>query len=157
MSFRIKAIGLAAGAAMTMAIPFVAHFEGFREAAYIDPTGTPTICYGHTRGVVIGQVKSKAECDILLSMEIERGFRILDKYTDTPLTTEQRVAFASFIYNVGEGNFRRSTLLKKLNAGDIHGACNELPRWVYSKGKKLPGLIRRRKAERKLCLAGESI
>ncbi|MBI1425775.1 MAG: glycoside hydrolase family protein [Gammaproteobacteria bacterium] len=152
MSFRTKAIGAGVGAAMAIAVPFIAVHEGFRPAAYLDPVGIPTICYGHTAGVVIGQVKTKAECDLLLALEIEDGFAILDRYTDTPLTTEQRVAFASFIYNVGEGSFRRSTMLKKLNAGDVTGACNELPRWVYAKGKKLPGLVKRRDAEKELCL-----
>ena len=59
-----------------------------------------------------------------------------------------------FIYNAGEGNFANSTMLKKLNSGDVAGACNELKRWVYSGGQKLAGLVARREAERDLCLRG---
>jgi lysozyme len=63
-------------------------------------------------------------------------------------------ALTSFAYNVGIDNFRKSTLLRKLNAGDIVGACNELPRWNKAKGQVLPGLVKRREAERQLCLKG---
>nr|WP_276554179.1 lysozyme [Cupriavidus gilardii] len=69
-----------------------------------------------------------------------------------PLTDGQRTAFVSFTYNVGRGAFCGSTLVRKLNAGDYVGACNELPRWVYAKGVKLPGLVNRREQERALCL-----
>ena len=65
-----------------------------------------------------------------------------------------RAALASFVYNVGEGNFARSTLLRKLNQGDLRGACHELSRWVYAGGRKLNGLVSRRATERELCLAG---
>jgi lysozyme len=63
-------------------------------------------------------------------------------------------AIVSFTFNVGEGNLRRSTLLRKLNAGDIVGACNELPRWNKAGGRVLPGLVKRRAEERALCLEG---
>jgi lysozyme len=63
-------------------------------------------------------------------------------------------ALVSFTYNVGAGAFRTSTLLKKLNAGDTVGACNQLPRWNKAGGKVLPGLTRRRAAEQALCLKG---
>lgn len=153
MSFRTKALGIVAVGAIAAA-PFIADFEGYNPAAHLDPVGIPTICYGHTPGVVIGQTRTKAECDALLAMDIEESFAILDRHAKKPLTTEQRVAFASFIFNVGEGSFKSSTLLKKLNSGDIEGACNQLPRWVYAKGVKLKGLVRRREAERQLCLKG---
>lgn len=61
-------------------------------------------------------------------------------------------AMVSFSYNVGLDAFEHSRLLEKLNDGDIDGACDELPRWIYSNGKRLRGLVRRRKAERQLCL-----
>lgn len=153
MSFRTRAAGIAAAGMIAAAVPFIAAHEGFRPAAYLDPVGIPTICYGHTAGVVIGEVKTKAECDAILAMDIEEAFTILDRHAAVQ-PVETRVALASFIYNVGEGNFRRSTLLRKLRAGDIAGACNELPRWVYAGGRKLPGLVKRREEERKLCLQG---
>ena len=69
---------------------------------------------------------------------------------------DSAVAFVSFASNAGAPNFCRSTLNKKLNAGDLAGACNELPRWVYAQGIKLPGLVNRRADERALCLKGLS-
>ncbi len=71
-----------------------------------------------------------------------------------PLSEETRAAFISFVYNAGAGNFALSTMLKKVNAGDIAGGCRQLTRWVYAGGKKLPGLVLRREAERDLCLSG---
>jgi lysozyme len=63
-------------------------------------------------------------------------------------------AYTSFTYNVGVGAFEKSTLLRKLNGGDRVAACNELPRWVYARGVKLPGLVNRRREEQALCLSG---
>ncbi len=66
----------------------------------------------------------------------------------------RKAALASFVYNVGETQFSRSTLLRKLNAGDVKGACAELSRWVYAGGKVYKGLVNRRMAERELCEQG---
>lgn len=64
----------------------------------------------------------------------------------------EHAAYLSFIYNVGVGAFADSTLRVKLFKGDRRGACNELSRWVYADGKKLAGLVKRREAERQVCL-----
>ena len=64
----------------------------------------------------------------------------------------RRAALGSFVYNAGAGAFAKSTMLKRLNSGDVLGECNELLKWVYTKGRKLKGLERRRMAEAKLCL-----
>jgi lysozyme len=69
----------------------------------------------------------------------------------TPMTDGQKAAFVSFAYNVGVQGFCGSTLVRKANAGDMTGACAELSRWVMAGGKKLPGLVNRRAAERELC------
>lgn len=69
-----------------------------------------------------------------------------------PLTQNQYDALVSLVFNIGRGSFARSSLLKKLNAGDMTGAAQEFPRWVYAKGKKLPGLITRRNDEMELFL-----
>lgn len=152
MNVRTAAVGI--GAATAMAAALIAGFEGYRPKAYLDPVGIPTICYGHTEGVKIGQTRTKAECDALLALDIDEGFVALDRHATRAMSLEMRVAMASFIYNVGEANFKKSTLLKKLNLGDFKGACDELPKWVYAKGKKLPGLVNRRHMERRLCLKG---
>ena len=147
-------IALAAGAAaIAIAAPFVAYFEGYRPVAYLDPVAIPTICYGHTAGVQLGQTKTKAECDELLRADLGQALVHVNRLATVPMPDSRRAALASFVYNVGPTAFAGSTLLRKLNAGDAVGACNELPRWVMAKGKVLPGLVKRRQAERELCLS----
>lgn len=148
---KFRTIGMAAA---LIALPVVAYFEGKENRAYLDPVNVVTICYGHTKTAKIGQVLSDAECERLLQEDLTHALGIVDKYVTFPISDSQRAAFASFTYNLGEGNLRRSTLLKKANRGDLIGACNELPKWVYAGGKKLNGLVRRREAERQLCMEG---
>ena len=68
-----------------------------------------------------------------------------------PMTDGQKAAFLSFAFNVGTGAFCGSTLARKANAGDMRGACAELSRWTLAGGKEMPGLVKRRAAERKVC------
>lgn len=143
---RIVAAGIAA------AVPLVAAFEGLRQTAYLDPVGIPTACFGATKGVRLGQVYTREQCDNLLAQDLLIANADVNSCVRVPLTEGQRVALVSFTYNVGRGNLCGSTLVRKLNAGDYVGACNELPRWVYAKGVKLPGLVNRREQERALCL-----
>ncbi|MCA7083376.1 lysozyme [Cupriavidus sp. DB3] len=143
---RVIAVGIAA------AVPLVAAFEGLRQTAYLDPVGIPTACFGATKGVRLGQVYTREQCDTLLARDLLAANADVDACVRVPLTEGQRTALVSFTYNVGRGNFCGSTLVRKLNAGDYVGACNELPRWVYAKGVKLPGLVNRREQERALCL-----
>ena len=67
-----------------------------------------------------------------------------------PLTIDEKIALLDFIYNLGAGKFRSSTLLKKLNAGDYNGAAAEFDNWDHAGGKVLAGLLKRREAETKL-------
>ena len=151
----IKRHGLpVAGGAMVVGLATVGHFEGKRNDAYLDPIGIPTICYGHTQGVRLGQSKTDVQCRTLLKGELGEAFEVVDRAVERPLPPTREAALASFVYNVGAGAFQRSTLLRKLNAGDVIGACNELSRWVYAGGRQLAGLIKRRAVERALCLMG---
>ncbi|USE78818.1 lysozyme [Cupriavidus gilardii] len=143
---RLIAAGIAA------AVPLVAAFEGLRQTAYLDPVGIPTACFGATKGVRLGQVYTREQCDDLLAKDLLEANAGVDSCVHVPLTEGQRIALVSFTYNVGRGAFCGSTLVRKLNARDYVGACNELPRWVYAKGVKLPGLVNRREQERALCL-----
>jgi len=139
-------------AATIFATGLVTHFEGTRTSAYRDPVGIPTICTGRTEGVVMGQVRSLADCEDMLREDVDTAMASVLALTRVPLNEHELAAYTSFVYNVGHGAFARSTLLKKLNAGDREGACNELPRWNKAKGRVLPGLVKRRAAERELCL-----
>ncbi|TDV98008.1 lysozyme [Halomonas alkaliantarctica] len=146
-------VSLAAGA-ISIATAVVSFYEGYEPNAYRDPVGIPTICYGHTATVRMGQTLSQAECTALLQQDLGDAFAVVDRRAKVELPAPTRAALASFVYNVGAGNFARSTLLRKLNAGDLHGACHELTRWVYAGGKRLNGLVKRRDTERQLCLEG---
>lgn len=128
-------------------------FEGKVNYTYLDPVGIATACGGHTGAELkLGQTFTDEECDILMQKDIKTAVEALNSHVKVEISEHTAVALISFIYNVGEGNFKNSTLLKKLNSGDIVGACNELPKWSYSKGKKLNGLAKRRLKERDLCL-----
>lgn len=149
-----RALGGMTGALALAAIALVMPFEGKHLIAYLDPPGIPTICYGHTSGVTVGRVATEQECDEYLKEDLGKADRAVLKLVKVPLTDERRAALISFVYNAGEGNFARSSMLRKLNAGDTRGACAELSKWVYAGGKKLQGLVRRRAAERELCERG---
>lgn len=145
---------LAAGltGALALAGVTIAHFEGRSLVAYADPVGIPTICEGVTKGVKLGDTATHAQCDALLEREVRIHAEEVRRLVKVPMTDGTYAALTSFTYNVGAPALARSTLLRKLNAGDKIGACNELTKWVYAGGRKLRGLERRRAAERTLCL-----
>ena len=153
------AIGAIAGGALSLAAGVVQHYEGTSLESYADPVSIPTICTGHTGPTVkLHQTKTQQECDELLAGDLGRAFDAINRYVDDGINENmppaRRAALASFIFNVGPGAFRDSTLLKRLNAGKPRAACNELMRWVYAGGRKLAGLVNRRTTERELCLQG---
>lgn len=150
----INKFSLSAVVAATIAMPVTAHYEGVKTKSYLDPVGIATICYGETSGVELGQTKTLEECEEILAFRLGYFSYLVEQLLTESIPPETHAAFASFSYNVGIENFKSSTLLKKANAGDIIGACNELPRWVYAGGKKFKGLVRRREAEKELCLSG---
>lgn len=146
-----------AGAAVVsgLAISIISQWEGKSNKAYLDLVNVPTICYGETKNVRMGDVKSDSECTYLLHKEVRRLSDILVSTTPVVMTNNQRAAVISWMYNVGEGNFRRSTLRKKLMSGDNIGACKELLKWVYAGGKRVRGLENRRRAEYDLCMSND--
>lgn len=133
-------------------------FEGLELVAYQDSVGVWTIGYGHTSmagppNVSPGMVITEAEAERILRQDLnlfEQG--VADALTINT-NADQFSAMVSFSFNVGLSAFRDSTLLRKHNAGDFAGAAEEFLRWVYAGGQKLPGLERRRKAERALYLS----
>lgn len=139
---------------LAIALAIVPVFEGVRTTAYMDPVGIPTICFGSTAGVEMGDKVTIEECKELLTEEVVLHGLEVSNAVKVSLSHQEQAAYTSFAYNVGGSAFSKSTLLRKLNAGDRRGACNELSRWVYAKGIKLQGLVKRRAEERKLCLSG---
>ncbi|WP_174847535.1 lysozyme [Yersinia artesiana] len=127
--------------------------EGRKYVAYYDVAGILTLCDGHAGKDIIPNKKySDAECDALLQQDLVLVQRTVDTVVKIPLSQYQQAALYSFTYNVGQHAFTQSTLLKKLNTGDIKGACDELRRWTYAGGKQWKGLQNRREIERELCL-----
>ena len=137
---------------VAIALTMVASFEGLRQAAYLDPVGIPTICFGETKGVRLGQRATLEQCSAMLAGSLELANHAVNDCIRAPLPDYRRAALVSFTYNVGQANLCSSTLARKLNAGDAVGACNELPRWNRAKGVVLPGLTKRRAVERNMCL-----
>lgn len=145
----------AAGAGViALIVAFVGSWEGLRTKAYLDPVGIPTICYGYTHGVKLGQAKTVEECKGLLADEVRVAIDGVHSCVKVPLSDGELAAYTSFAYNAGTGAFCRSTLLRKLNAGDRAGACAQLSLWVNSRGRQLPGLVKRRAEERRMCEGG---
>ncbi|WNO60876.1 lysozyme [Rheinheimera sp. MMS21-TC3] len=150
---RLAVIGLAGALATTGAM--IADSEGYVPGTYIDPVGIITACFGHTsKELKLGVVMSDQQCLELLAKDLVNHNQQLLSAVNVPLSEQEHAAYLSFHYNVGAANFRSSTLLKYLNAGSRVEACNQLTRWVYARGVKLNGLIKRRSHERDLCLSG---
>lgn len=128
--------------------------EGCVMKAYPDPGsgGAPfTIGYGHTLGVKRGMIWTQDQADEALEADLMHASGEVDKLIGThPTTQGQYDALTDFVFNVGAGALRSSTLLKKHLAGDYAGAKAEFGKWVYASGRKLPGLVKRRAAEAEL-------
>lgn len=132
--------------------------EGLRLATYLCPAHKLTIGYGHTGpDVKQGMTITEPQADALLATDLADAGEAVEKAVKTPLNDNQYAALCDFVFNLGAGAFLGSTLLRKLNAGDYAGAADEFPRWdkahVDGEVKTLPGLTRRRAAERALFLA----
>ena len=145
---------IAALAVVLIAAPFVAGEEGVVLSRYSDPVGIPTACIGETDGEVGGfkRVFTRDECVAVMGASLYAHAMKLEPCVKRDITRQQAAALLSWSYNVGVGNACGSTLMKKLNAGQPW--CAELDKWVYAKGIKLRGLVKRRAAERRMCEVG---
>ena len=136
-------------------IDLIKKFEGLRLDAYRCQAGILTIGYGHTEGVFAGQKISKDEADFLLQEDLktfEQGLCKMLNAEELNVTQNQFDALISFAFNLGLSTLVGSTLWRLFTHGDIQGAANEFPKWIYAGGKPLEGLKRRRQAERELFL-----
>lgn len=139
-------------------LDLIKHFEGLSLKAYKCPAGVWTIGYG-TTGVPearLGVVISAARAEELLATDVDKFSRqVWVLVSDVVINQHQMDALIAFAYNVGIGAFKTSTLLKKLLQKDYTGASKEFLRWTKAKGKELPGLVKRRRAESLLFLGGD--
>ena len=141
-------------------IMLIKQFEGFRAQPYLCPAGKATVGYGSTF-YADGQPVTLADPSITQADAVSLLQGTLGQYEDAvsqgisqPMTQGQFDAFVDFAYNCGSGNFLSSTMRKKFNAGDTLGASLEFARWNKANGVVLPGLVRRREAERVLFVDG---
>lgn len=144
------------------ALALIKSAEGFVDHWYPDPAHgwkVPTVGYGHTDAAgepkyaaTKGKRFTEAEASAILLQDLEAYEQDVRELVTVPLNENQHGALTSFTFNLGKGNLAKSTLLKKLNRGDYDGAAKEFGKWVNAAGKPLPGLVKRREAERLLFL-----
>ena len=131
-------------------IDFIKRHEALRLNAYLDAVGVWTIGYGHTKTAKKGMTITEAEAEKLLVDDLKTAEEEINSH-NLPLKQHQFDALVSFVFNVGTGAFRTSTLLKRIKEDVNHPDIpNQFNRWVYGNGKVLPGLVRRRNEEAKL-------
>lgn len=140
-------------------IDLIKRFEGLRLAAYLCPAGIPTIGYGHTGDVNLGQYITEHQADVILQHDLEKFEEILEKAVRVKLNANQHAALVSLVFNVGPGkkgvrdgivelkSGKPSTLLRFLNDGQYAAAAAQFSKWIHAGGKVLPGLVKRRAAE----------
>ena len=146
-----KATALAAAIAIAMPC------EGLRQVAYHDPVGIPTICFGSTKGVKMGDTATVEQCKSMLSAEMLEAIDQVERCAPG-LRPNVLAAFADAVYNLGPTivcDTRNSTAARLLKAGEIMQACAQLPRWDKARIAgvlvSLPGLTKRRALELELC------
>jgi lysozyme len=147
----VAALGLSAAAFVGLL-----QHEGFRDQAYHATAdekarGISTIGFGTTQDVKQGD---KITVERALSRALTDGAKFegaIKRCVTVPLHQHEYDAYVSLAYNIGEGAFCNSTLVRKLNAGDYAGACAEISRWDKQSGRVLPGLTKRRADERAKC------
>jgi lysozyme len=143
---------------MAAAVALVGGWEGLRTIAYPDAlaNGIPTVCFGETRGVKLGDRYTVDQCKVMLGdalVEFETAMRKCLKAPDA-IPAKPYTAFLSLSYNIGSGAFCGSTVARRANAGDLRGACNAIPMWNKAGGRVIKGLVNRRAEERRICLEG---
>lgn len=136
-------------------LALIRRHEGYRKTAYRCPAGVWTVGYGHTSmagppPVFAGLEVSRAQANEILARDVEAVARQVTALLKVPLASQEFSALVSFAFNVGIGNFAKSSVLKAVNAGDFAAVPRRLQLWTKAGGKVLPGLIRRRAAEAEL-------
>jgi len=136
-------------------IGLIKRFEGMSLVKYICPAGKPTIGVGHVMlpHENLRNAITPAEAEALLITDLKRFEDCVNDSVRVDLHQNGFDALVSFVFNIGCGAFRKSTLLRLINENDFGAAANQFDRWVYANGKRLDGLVNRRNAERELWLS----
>ena len=139
---------------VAIAFSAVAAYEGLSLYAYPDVGGVPTICYGETKNIKPGQVATKSECDERLSARLIEFNAGVNSCVTADLSDTRRAAFVSLAYNIGTAAFCKSTVVRRINAGDVAGSCEAMLMFDKVRGMTWQGLTNRRMKEREMCLIG---
>lgn len=141
---------------LALATPFIAKWEGVETKAYRDIVGIPTVCYGETRGVKMGDTYTEEQCYAMLEKSVGEYYQGLLPYITNPdVPIGVRASLTELAYNVGVQTVGTSTMMKLANQGKYVAACNELRKWVKAGGKTVKGLENRRQDSKvQLCMRG---
>jgi lysozyme len=136
-------------------LDLIKSFEGLRLIGYRCPAGIPTVGYGHTGPEVrVGRRITEEQANTYLINDVSRFERgVTDAIGTTPTTENEFSAMVSLAYNIGLGAFGKSSVLRHHKAGHRLRAAASFLLWVKAAGKTLPGLVRRRNAERRMFLS----
>ena len=131
----------------------IQQFEGCQLTAYKDPVGIVTIGYGHTGAdVTEGLTITPEYAQTLLKSDVQWAANAVNTLVHVPLNQNQVDSLTSLVYNIGVRQFSQSTLLALINKGQLQQAADQFELWIHAGGQVLPGLVRRRAAERQLFL-----
>jgi lysozyme len=154
-------VALIGAGTAAIVIPETKLWEGKRNHAYLDIAGIPTICFGDTANVQLGQVASDAECDERLARQLLNHAGPVLRCVPALARAErvqQRAAAIVLAYNIGPRAFCGSTAARRFNAGDWRGGCDAFLRWnkarVGGELREVRGLTNRRRAEHAVCVKG---
>lgn len=137
-------------------INLIKKYEGLKLQAYRDVAGILTIGYGHTKDVKPGMTINEEAAELYLKIDLKEVEKAVKELVTVELTQNQFDALVSFVFNVGYINFKKSTLLKKINEGKFLEAGEEFMKWTKARQpgglRELPGLVKRRAEEKALFL-----
>lgn len=136
------------------AFDLVRHFEGFRAVPYQDLAGYTTYGYGHKTTGITPSIISGPEAEELLKSDLNTCAKVINASIYVKLSQKQFDALCSLVFNIGPGHFLESTLRKRLNMSDYHGAADQFLVWDKVKGEVVHGLVVRRVAEHELFIEG---
>lgn len=160
MGIKARLVQAGASATIVAAGSLAYYFEGERRETYVDPVGVLTACMGDTQNVKLGALYIEQECTIRFIDGLKHAEAVVNRCTPN-VPEVSKPALISFVFNVGSGNYCKSTLARKANAGDMVGACKQMYRWVFAGGRdcrvasnNCPGIVTRRDIEARACLEG---